>query len=98
MCRNRAAAPAENQSNPAKFFLQKNGVARVKTSLAATEGVGNNNSESVFEVQTGVDPSCNNEAVQLYAVCQGPRAGGKHGWLDLGFGFNTPSVSLSNAY
>ncbi len=60
--------------------------------------VGNNNSESVFEVQTGINASCNNEAVQLYVVAQGPRAGGKYGWSDLGFGFNTPSLSLGNTY
>ncbi len=60
--------------------------------------VGNNNSESVFEVQTGVNASCNNEAVQLYSVCQGPRQGGKGGWSDLGFGFNTPSLSLAGTY
>ena len=60
--------------------------------------VGNNNSESVFEVQTGINAACNNEAVQLYSVCQGPRAGGKYGWSDLGFGFNTPSASLNSAY
>jgi tetratricopeptide (TPR) repeat protein len=60
--------------------------------------VGNNNSESIFEVQTGVNASCNNEAVPLYVICQGPRAGGKYGWSDLGYGFNTPSLSLNNAY
>jgi tetratricopeptide (TPR) repeat protein len=60
--------------------------------------VGNNNSESVFEVQTGINAACNNEAVPIYVICQGPRAGGKYGWSDLGYGFNTPSLSLSNAY
>ncbi len=60
--------------------------------------VGNNNSESIFEVQTGVNAACNNSAVNLYAVCQGPRAGGKGGWSDLGFGFNNPTQSLADAY
>ncbi|MVN78637.1 RagB/SusD family nutrient uptake outer membrane protein [Hymenobacter sp. HMF4947] len=60
--------------------------------------VGNNNSESIFEVQTGVNAACNNSALQLYVVAQGPRSGGKYGWSDLGFGFNTPSASLANAY
>lgn len=60
--------------------------------------VGNNNSESIFEVQTNVNAACNNEAVQLYSVCQGPRAGGKYGWSDLGYGFNTPSANLAAAY
>ena len=36
--------------------------------------------------------------MQLYVVAQGPRAGGKYGWSNLGFGFNTPSLSLANAY
>lgn len=58
---------------------------------------GANSSESLFEVQTGVNAACN-AAINLYAVCQGPRAGGKRGWSDLGFGFNNPSLSLVNAY
>ncbi len=58
--------------------------------------VGNNNSESVFEVQTGVNSSCNNSAVNLYSVCQGPR--GRGGWSDLGFGFNNPTQSLVDTY
>jgi tetratricopeptide (TPR) repeat protein len=60
--------------------------------------VGNNNSESVFEVQTGVNAACNNSAVNLYSVSQGPRQGGRGGWSDLGFGFNTPTSDLANAY
>ena len=58
---------------------------------------GANSSESIFEVQTGINLSCN-AAIQLYVVCQGPRAGGKRGWADLGFGFGTPSQSLLDAY
>ncbi|RZK94275.1 MAG: RagB/SusD family nutrient uptake outer membrane protein, partial [Hymenobacter sp.] len=60
--------------------------------------VGNNNSESVFEVQTGVNASCNNSAVNIYSVSQGPRQGGRGGWSDLGYGFNTPTADLANAY
>ncbi len=60
--------------------------------------VGNNNSESIFEVQTGVNSSCNNSAVNQYAVSQGPRQGGKGGWSDLGFGFNNPTQSLADTY
>ncbi|MGY2132080.1 RagB/SusD family nutrient uptake outer membrane protein [Hymenobacter sp. HD11105] len=59
---------------------------------------GANGSESIFEVQTGVNAACNNSAVELYTVSQGPRAGGRGGWADLGFGFNTPTESLANAY
>ncbi len=58
---------------------------------------GANSSESIFEVQTGINLSCN-AAISLYVVCQGPRAGGKRGWSDLGFGFGTPSQSLLDAY
>lgn len=58
---------------------------------------GENNVESIFEVQTGENNQCNN-AIQLYVVSQGPRAGGAFGWQDLGFGFNSPSEDLVNAY
>ena len=60
--------------------------------------VGANSSESIFEVQTGVNAACNNSAIELYTVSQGPRAGGKGGWADLGFGFNNPTQDLANAY
>jgi hypothetical protein len=58
---------------------------------------GNNNAESVFEIQAGINKDCS-AGINLYTVSQGPRAGGKRGWADLGFGFNTPSQSLINAY
>ena len=60
--------------------------------------VGANSSESVFEIQTGINAACNNSAVELYSVSQGPRQGGKGGWADLGFGFNTPTQQLVDAY
>ncbi|SEW18571.1 Starch-binding associating with outer membrane [Chitinophaga sp. YR573] len=53
--------------------------------------------ESVFEVQTGVNSACN-AAIASYSECQGPRAGGKYGWADLGFGFGAPSQSLLDEY
>jgi hypothetical protein len=58
---------------------------------------GANGVESVFEVQTGVNSACN-AAIASYSECQGPRAGGKFGWGDLGFGFGTPSQSLLDDY
>lgn len=58
---------------------------------------GNNNSESIFEVQAGINKACS-AGINLYTVSQGPRAGGKFGWSDLGFGFNNPSLSLMNEY
>ncbi|HEX8327213.1 MAG TPA: RagB/SusD family nutrient uptake outer membrane protein [Hymenobacter sp.] len=60
--------------------------------------VGANSSESIFEVQTGVNAACNNSAIELYSVSQGPRSGGKGGWADLGFGFNIPTQQLVDAY
>lgn len=61
-----------------------------------TGGVGgNNNSESVFEVQTGVNVG-ENAVSPLYSNGQGPR--GKGGWNDLGFGWNNPSADLVNSY
>ncbi|GAC1368282.1 MAG: RagB/SusD family nutrient uptake outer membrane protein [Hymenobacter sp.] len=59
---------------------------------------GANSSESIFEVQTGINAACNNSAVELYTVSQGPRSGGKGGWADLGFGFNSPTTQLVAAY
>lgn len=59
--------------------------------------VGANSIESIFEVQTGVNAACN-AAIASYSECQGPRAGGKFGWGDLGFGFGTPSQSLLDDY
>ena len=58
---------------------------------------GNNNAESIFETQSG---TFNNGdiAVNGYCVWQGPRVGGKGGWTDLGFGFDTPTPDLVNAY
>ncbi|MDN3583627.1 RagB/SusD family nutrient uptake outer membrane protein [Mucilaginibacter flavus] len=58
---------------------------------------GNNNVESIFEIQAGINKDCS-AGINLYTVSQGPRAGGKYGWADLGFGFNNPSTSLLNEY
>lgn len=69
-----------------------NAIFREKASGGAG---GNNNSESVFEVQTGVNIG-ENAVSPLYSNGQGPR--GKGGWDDLGFGWNNPSADLANAY
>jgi len=58
---------------------------------------GANSIESVFEVETGANSSCN-AAIASYSEYQGPRAGGKYGWADLGFGFVSPSQSLLDEY
>jgi len=53
--------------------------------------IGENNSESIFEIQgRGLTP---NKGVQGYFVSQGARGAGGWGW-----GFNTPSQDLVNAY
>lgn len=56
---------------------------------------GNNNTESIFEVQTGVNVN-ENAVSELYSNGQGPR--GKGGWNDLGFGLNNPTADLAGAY
>lgn len=58
---------------------------------------GDNSIESVFEIQTGKFNNANLK-VDNYTAPQGPRSGGKGGWDDLGWGFNTPSQSLINEY
>ncbi len=59
--------------------------------------VGDNNIESIFEIQTG---EFNNENLDIdnYTISQGPRVGGSGGWDDLGYGFNNPSATLLGAY
>jgi hypothetical protein len=59
--------------------------------------VGDNNAESIFEIETGTFNNTNLR-VDNYTVCQGPRVGGAGGWNDLGYGFNGPTTNLINAY
>jgi starch-binding outer membrane protein, SusD/RagB family len=69
-------------------------IFREKPAGGAVQG-GNNNMESIFEVQTGI--TANEDGVSsLYSNGQGARS--KGGWNDLGFGFNTPTTDLANAY
>lgn len=56
---------------------------------------GENNIESIFEIQTGEFNNANLK-INNYTVCQGPR--GVKGWDDMGWGFNNPSIDLINAY
>ena len=56
---------------------------------------GINNSESIFEVQTGINVGAN-AVSPLFSNGQGARSRG--GWDDLGFGLNTPTQDLANAY
>ena len=56
---------------------------------------GNNNAESIFEVQTGVNAN-GNAVSPLFSNGQGPR--GRGGWNDLGFGWNSPTADLVASY
>jgi hypothetical protein len=58
---------------------------------------GDNNIESIFEIQTGKFNN-GNFKIDNYVVAQGPRVGGKGGWDDLGYGFNDPTPDLINSY
>lgn len=53
---------------------------------------GENNAESIFEIQ-GVGGSVPAQGIKQYSQTQGARGSGGWGW-----GFNTPSQSLLNAY
>jgi starch-binding outer membrane protein, SusD/RagB family len=67
---------------------------------------GDNNAESIFEIETGEFNNAD-AGIPLYSECQGPRNFGAN-WDnpsfsfdptgDLGWGFCTPSTSLINAY
>lgn len=80
-----------------KYSLVKNYNFIFREKSVGGEG-GNNNSESIFEVQTGINAGEN--AVSLkFSNGQGPRAKNPPGgWNDLGFGFNTPTPSLVSSY
>ncbi|WP_294245539.1 RagB/SusD family nutrient uptake outer membrane protein [uncultured Chryseobacterium sp.] len=54
---------------------------------------GENNTESIFEIQGTYDAVNNYNGIQGYSVIQGGR--GNEGW---GWGFNSPSATLQNAY
>jgi len=57
---------------------------------------GENNQESIFEIQSvggTVDSQLSNPGIRQYSQVQAPRGAGGWGW-----GFNTPSQTLINAY
>lgn len=69
--------------------IQSNQYSLTKNYQDIWREIGENNSESIFEIQgRGVDPT---KGVQGYVACQGVR--GQWGW-----GFNTPSEDLDKAY
>ena len=69
-------------------------IFREKAQGGPTAG-GNNNAESIFEVQTGINAG-ENAVSPLFSNGQGPR--GRGGWNDLGFGFNVPTTDLVASY
>ena len=69
-------------------------IFREKPGGGAVPG-GNNNPESIFEVQTGVNAG-SNAVSPLFSNGQGPR--GRGGWNDLGFGWNSPTADLAASY
>lgn len=54
---------------------------------------GENNIESIFEIQGTYNTANNYNGIQGYSIVQGGK--GPEGW---GWGFNTPSATLQNAY
>lgn len=79
-----------------KYMLVSNyaTIFREKPQGAPVPG-GNNNAESIFEVQTGINAG-ENAVSPLFSNGQGPR--GRGGWNDLGFGFNEPTLDLTSSY
>lgn len=69
-------------------------IFREKPQGSGVQG-GNNNAESIFEVQTGINAG-ENGVSPLFSNGQGPR--GRGGWNDLGFGFNSPTAELAGSY
>jgi hypothetical protein len=73
------------------FTNQLTGYALVTDYGSIFKESGENNIESIFEIQAyGGNPS---KGIQGYSVSQGARGAGGWGW-----GFNTPSESLLNVY
>ena len=87
-------AQAVINSNQYQLVTDYATVFRERAAGGAVPG-GNNNPESVFEVQTGANLG-ENAVSPLFSNGQGPR--GRGGWNDLGFGLNTPSADLASSY
>jgi len=87
-------AQAVISSNKYSLVTNYGTIFREKPAGGAVPG-GNNNAESIFEVQTGVNAGAN-AVSPLFSNGQGPR--GRGGWNDLGFGFNVPTTDLVGRY
>lgn len=82
-----ALSAAETVINSGKYSL-------VNDYQSIFRETGENNSESVFEIQAFYSPTVTNLGIQ-YASVQGVRGAGN--W-DLGWGWNTPSENLAQAF
>lgn len=58
---------------------------------------GENSSESIFEIQCYAGPNQTDDFMSTYATSQGVRGNDASGW-NLGWGWNTPTENLVNAY
>ncbi|HRD56537.1 MAG TPA: RagB/SusD family nutrient uptake outer membrane protein [Ferruginibacter sp.] len=59
--------------------------------------VGENGPESLFEIQAHKGPGGVPDFYSFYATCQGVRGSDASGW-NMGWGWNTPTLNLVNAY
>ena len=59
--------------------------------------VGENSSESIFEIQAYKGPGGTPDFYTFYATAQGVRGSDASGW-NMGWGWNTPTINLVNAY
>lgn len=59
--------------------------------------VGENSKESIFEIQAYKGPGGNPDFYTFYATSQGVRGSDASGW-NMGWGWNTPTQNLVNAY
>ncbi len=59
--------------------------------------IGENGPESIFEIQAYKGPGGVPDQYSLFATAQGVRGSDASGW-NMGWGWNTPSINLVNAY
>ncbi len=80
----------ESVINSAQYSLEPN-LSRV------FQTIGENGPESIFEIQAYKGPGGVPDFYSFYATCQGVRGSDASGW-NMGWGWNTPTVNLVNAF
>lgn len=80
--------------NAAEAVINSNVYSLVNDYEGIFRETGENNSESIFEIQAHYEPTLTNLGIQ-YAQVQGVRGAGS--W-DLGWGWNTPTQNLAQAF